>query len=52
MQAAGMSSGSMSAPEFQGAISDGELVPGEIPGTEWERELEDPENEDEDPKAS
>jgi hypothetical protein len=52
MQAAGMSSGSMSAPEFQGAISDGELTPGEIPGTELERELEDPENEDEDPKAS
>lgn len=39
MQAAGMSAGTMSAPEVQGAILDGQIDAGEIPDTELGGEL-------------
>jgi len=42
MQAAGMSAGTMSAPEAQGAILDGQIDVGEAPNTQIGRELNRP----------
>ena len=50
MQAAGMSSGTMSAPEAQGAFMDGQMDVGEAPNTQLGRELNRPVYEDEDDK--
>jgi len=50
MQAAGMSSGTMSAPEAQGAFMDGQMDVGEAPNTQLGRELNRPVYEDEEDK--
>jgi hypothetical protein len=46
IQNAGMSAGTLSAPEVQGAVLDANIETGEIPNTELERELESPADED------
>jgi hypothetical protein len=46
IQNAGMSAGTLSAPEVQGAVLDANLDTGEVPNTELERELESAADED------